>query len=108
MNKEKKINWFANIIYFNLSKLFFKRDPRLWVYGSLSGKKYDDNSKYFFEYINENHSDIIRSVWLAKDMSVVDDVKGRGGEAPGQPESQAGRSQSRAAGRRGRGCRAQR
>lgn len=81
MNKEKKINWFANIIYFNLSKLFFKRDPRLWVYGSLSGKKYDDNSKYFFEYINENHSDIIRSVWLAKDMSVVDDVKGRGGEA---------------------------
>ena len=81
MNKEKKINWLGNVIYFNLSKLLFKRDLYLWVYGSLGGKKYDDNSKFLFEHVNANHFKSVRSVWLANNDKVVNDVREKGGEA---------------------------
>lgn len=53
-----------NIIIFNLSRLIPFRNKRLWIYGAREGDKYDDNSKYMFEYMNEKYSDEIRSVWF--------------------------------------------
>lgn len=81
MNSQRKYYWLGNAIWFNLSKLIFMRNPNLWVYGSLEGRKFDDNSKYLYEYVNTNHSDKIRSVWLASDETVVRDVRQVGGEA---------------------------
>ena len=81
MNAERKLNLFGVGIVFRLCKLFSRRDPKLWVFGSLRGKKYDDNAKYLFEYINQSHSGEVKTVWLAANDSVVDEVKKAGGEA---------------------------
>ena len=73
MNIERKLNLIGAAMIFHACKLLYKRDSKLWVFGALSGKKYDDNTKYLFEYINEKHSDDLRAVWLAGDDKVVDD-----------------------------------
>lgn len=56
------------------------RDKKIWVYGSWLGDKYSDNSKYFFEYMNEVNKDI-RSIWISKNEEVVKEVKNKGYEA---------------------------
>lgn len=81
MNAERKLNLFGVGIVFRLCKLFCRRDPKLWVFGSLTGKKYDDNAKYLFEYVNQSHSGEVKAVWLAANDFVVDEVKKAGGEA---------------------------
>lgn len=80
MNK-KKIYWFVNAIIFNLSRFIYKRDSFLWVYGSLNGIKYDDNSRALFEYVNSRYSKKIRSVWLTKEEKTVSIVRQSNGEA---------------------------
>ncbi|MBR5686531.1 MAG: CDP-glycerol glycerophosphotransferase family protein [Prevotella sp.] len=71
----------ANALLFNFSRLWYKRDSQLWVYGTHEGTKYDDNARYLFEYVNREHGQEIRSVWLAANEEVVDTVKKAGGEA---------------------------
>lgn len=81
MNSKRKINLLGIGIMFHACKFIFKRDPQLWLFGSLTGKKYDDNAKYLFEYVNKFHSDDVRAVWLAGNEKVVSDVRQAGGEA---------------------------
>lgn len=81
MNAKRKFNLFGVGIVFRFCKLFCRRDSKIWVFGSLTGKKYDDNAKYFFEHVNANHSDEVKAVWLAGSDAVVNEVKKAGGEA---------------------------
>lgn len=46
------------------------RDKKLWVFCSWFGQRYSDNSRLFFEYVNENHPEI-KAVWLSKNRGVV-------------------------------------
>ena len=66
---------------YNLPHFSNKRDNKLWVFGAWMGKKYEDNSRALFEYVNEQHRDTIRAVWLANTDSIVTDVRNRGYEA---------------------------
>ncbi len=77
---ERKIAYPLNIIIFSLCRLWLFRNKHLWVFGARHGEKYDENSKYMFEYIQKHHSDKIRSVWLAKHQEVVEQVRARGYE----------------------------
>jgi len=52
---------------------FDKRNPSLWVFGCWEGQKYDDNSKYLFEYVNENLQSI-DAVWITRNASVKEAV----------------------------------
>lgn len=52
----------------------------IWVFGAWEGKRYSDNSKYFFEYINKNHPEI-RAVWITKNRNVLTHIKNKGFEA---------------------------
>ena len=45
-------------------------DKNLWVFGAWFGEKYADNSKYLFEYVNENHTEI-RAVWLTQNHATL-------------------------------------
>lgn len=81
MNAKRKLNLFGVGIVFHVCKLFCKRDSRLWVFGALGGRKYDDNAKYLFEYVNEKHRDDVRAVWLAGNEDVVTEVRKEGKEA---------------------------
>lgn len=70
-----------NIIVFNLCRLVPFRNKRLWIYGAREGEKYDDNAKYMFEYMNENHAKEIRSIWLTDNMEALCMVRSKGYEA---------------------------
>ena len=67
----KKLAIFVNIVLFNLCRLIPFRDKRLWVFGALEGKKYDDNSKYMFEYMLREHGEEYRCVWLTNSCETV-------------------------------------
>ena len=77
----RKYLWLFNAMLYNLPHFSNKRDNKLWVFGAWMGKKYEDNSRALFEYVNEQHRDTIRAVWLANTDSIVTDVRNRGYEA---------------------------
>lgn len=77
----KKFLWPINALLFNLCKLYPYRDKRLWVFGAIRGEKYDDNSRYLFEYVNEHADGKIRAVWLSSVGDVVAYVRSLGYEA---------------------------
>lgn len=80
-NSHRKKTWPANALLYNISRLWYRRDPRLWVFGTHEGIKYDDNARYLFEHVNREHGQQVRCVWLAANESVVDTVRKNGGEA---------------------------
>lgn len=49
-----------------LLSFLIPKNKNLWLFGSWSGKRYADNSKYLFEYILKNKPDI-KAVWLTQD-----------------------------------------
>lgn len=59
---------------------FSKRDPQLWIFGAWEGFQYSDNTKYLFEYINSNHSEI-KCIWFTKDKSIAKKIKSAGYKA---------------------------
>ena len=75
---DSKLLWIINC----MRKLTIKRkrDKNIWVYGAWLGDKYSDNSKYFFEYMNEKNKHI-RSVWISKNTEVLEYIKSKGYEA---------------------------
>ena len=76
----KKIIYPLNIFLFNLCRLIPFRNKRLWIFGALEGKKYDDNSKYMFEYMLREHEDEFRCVWLTNDGETVRVLRNAGSE----------------------------
>ncbi len=70
-----------NIVIFNLCKLIPKRNPQIWIFGGVEGKKYDDNSRYLFEYVSCNYEGRIHSIWIAKSKDTVNTVRRLGFEA---------------------------
>ena len=65
-----------NLPIFLLSK-FMVRNPKIWVFGAWFGKKYSDNSKYLFEYVNKNRKDIT-AVWLTTNDETYKLIKQKG------------------------------
>ncbi|MCE7697904.1 MAG: CDP-glycerol glycerophosphotransferase family protein [Methanobacterium paludis] len=55
------------------------KNENLWVFGAWFGEKYADNSKYLFEYVNENRPEI-RAVWLTKNKEAMKLIKEKGYE----------------------------
>lgn len=49
---------------------FMPRNKNLWVFGSFSG--YADNSRFLYEYINQNPQLGIRAIWVSKDQKSVE------------------------------------
>ncbi len=73
--------WFINMIRFYTMKAFTtkNRDENLWVFGCWLGERFDDNSRYLFEYVNNNHKEI-RAVWLTSNPDIEKRVKDMGYE----------------------------
>ena len=73
--------WLINMLKFYSLKIITRttRDKSLWIFGCWEGNRYDDNSRYLFEYINKNHPDI-RAVWLTNREDILKRVKQLGYE----------------------------
>ena len=69
-----------NIILFNICRLWPFRNKKIWIFGSREGTKFDDNSRYMFEYIWKYHQDRIRAVWLCKNESTLSELNQKGYE----------------------------
>lgn len=47
------------------------RDKHIWVMGSTFGRRFADNPKYFYLYLNQYHKDDVRAIWISKNKSIV-------------------------------------
>ncbi len=52
----------------------FKRDPRVWLFGSWFGQKYSDNSRALYEYVLEYDPDI-KPMWITHNKEVYNRLK---------------------------------
>lgn len=76
--KESFLTVLDNLFYF-LSFLI-RKDKNLWLFGSMFGNGYADNSKYFFKYICTNYPEI-RAIWYSANADVVTSLRQQGYEA---------------------------
>jgi CDP-glycerol glycerophosphotransferase (TagB/SpsB family) len=76
----RKISLPLVALIFRVLKVLSIRNRKLWVFGCWKGMKYDDNSKFLFEYVN-HHYPKIRCVWLTRENSVAQKVRELGYEA---------------------------
>lgn len=78
---KRKIIWLLNALlslFFRLSKPF--RNKKIWVFGCWEGKRYDDNSRYLYEYIL-NYKKDIRPIWISSDIKIIEKLNLEGKEA---------------------------
>lgn len=54
--------------------MFSKRDEYVWIFGSWFGKKYDDNPRYFYEYVVKNHPEI-NAYWFTSSVTVFEHLR---------------------------------
>ncbi|NCF64189.1 MAG: hypothetical protein GWP58_15170 [Gammaproteobacteria bacterium] len=59
----------------------FRRDPKIWVFGSWSGQRFADNSAALFEYTASLPQSDITPIWITHDPSIVDQLRAGGHEA---------------------------
>lgn len=55
---------------YSLSHLM-PRNKHIWVIGSTFGRRFADNPKYFYLYLNQHHREDIRAIWISKDKGIV-------------------------------------
>ena len=51
-----------------------KRDKNIIVCGAWFGNKYDDNPKYFYEYLTQNIQDV-QCYWITKNIEIFKSLK---------------------------------
>lgn len=75
--KEKIVKFFTHNLL-RLLALFVRKRNNIWVFGEWQGNLFTDNCRYFYEYVNENHRDIL-SIWLTKNKNVHRKIRSAGG-----------------------------
>lgn len=62
-----------NVFLYYLS-LIVPKKKNTWIFGAWMGNKYADNSKYLFEFINENCPSI-NAIWITDDQGIVNELR---------------------------------
>lgn len=75
-NERKRALW-SNIFIFRWDRMVQKRNKKQWVFGGREGLQFDDNARYFFEWVNENHPEI-KCAWLCKNDDLCRRVRSYG------------------------------
>lgn len=81
ITKDRRSHWLSAMLrYRTKNGHCANRDASCWIFGAWHGDRYDDNSKYLFEYVNYFYSDV-KAVWLSNNDDVVQHVRSLGFEA---------------------------
>ncbi len=72
----KFVIYSINLPIYALSSLI-KKNRDIWIFGAWYGKNYSDNSKYLFQYINSNKSDI-KAIWLSRNSDIINQLRMKG------------------------------
>lgn len=77
------ITYYLQLFLFPISKLTYliPRNKKIWVFGSTFGKRFADNPKYFYLYMNQYHKKDIRAIWISKNRDVIKLLNHNGMEA---------------------------
>lgn len=77
------IKYWAQILLVPLYWVSFitPRSKKVWIFGSTFGKRFADNSRYFYLYINQFKKSEIRAIWISHDNKIVKFLKENGLEA---------------------------
>ena len=73
--------WIQNLCIFLLN-LFIWRSKQIWLFGSWMGEKFADNSRFLFQYIDENKKTfgIKKVIWVTKNPDVLNELRLHGYE----------------------------
>lgn len=77
MYRVKKI---SNLIFKYICLYFSMLVPKnnkILIFGAWFGQKYDDNPRYLYEYILENHNEY-KAIWMTENISVYHDLLKKG------------------------------
>ena len=55
------------------------KNKKLWIFGASNGRKYNDNPRALFEYVNEYKKDI-RAIWITRNRAEEQKVRNKGYE----------------------------
>lgn len=79
--ERRKQYWLQNCkLFYSLKRKKGARDPYTWIFAAWEGNKYDDNSRYLFEYVSKSCSDI-DAVWFSKKKEIVQYIRSLGYKA---------------------------
>ena len=76
----KKISIKFKNLFFNLYVmflgLFIKRDKSVWLFGSWMGRRFADNSRFLFQYLNDNKSKygISEVIWVTDNAELITEL----------------------------------
>ena len=65
--------YIINLPFYYIS-CFIPQNKDVWVFGSWFGRKYADNSKALFEYVNK-HDKKIKAIWLTRDNDIISQLQ---------------------------------
>ena len=68
----QKIKYFLENIYVSFCNLFFRRDKNVVLVGAWMGEKFADNSRYLYQYLYENISELglKKVIWVTRNESL--------------------------------------
>ena len=73
----KKIAFLIIGIISYILSIFIKTKKNIWIYGSNHGLGYSDNTKYFYNYILRNKTNI-KSIWITRSSTIYKNLKMEG------------------------------
>lgn len=60
---------------------FIPRNNDIWLFGSTFGRRFADNPRYFYLYMDQNISHTIRPIWISQNKGIVKELTLAGYEA---------------------------
>ena len=70
--------WFPNAIRSIPQRIgLMPRNKDIWVFGCWEGKRYDDNSRYLFEFVTKYHPEI-QAFWITSNEKVFNELTANG------------------------------
>lgn len=73
----KKIIIFTIMLPFYWVSYIIPKNKNVWIFGAWFGKRYTDNSKYLFEYVNKYHPEI-KAIWMTCTQDTYELIKKKG------------------------------
>ena len=70
-----------NLIIYIISS-FIPKSKKIWLFGGWFGRRFADNSRYFYLYCNQFKEELglDKVIWITEDACIYDDLKSKGFE----------------------------
>lgn len=72
-NIKNQIKYFSQIFLIPVYMLshLMPRNKKIWVLGSTFGKRFADNPRYFYLYLNQFKNGQVKAIWISKNKNII-------------------------------------